>query len=284
MRQLTQLLSGFFLLLVFAASVTFSYYNSTEVVIGIGSWQLRPLPVSVWIIGAFVTGGFLGLLLGLGLFRNLRSRVEIRRLNKALREAEEEVSNLRSLSLRDIKKVVVMDSIAFYMLLLVAVTAGWLLGRFSAAKSSREKPPSLDLFQNYFVGLNYLLNDEPDEAIDTFIKALEINSETIETHLALGALLRRRGKVDKAINVHQALLARPNLEPNFTNLVRLQLALNYIAAGLLDRAERLLKEVLEDGGEAKWDALAQLITIYQTEKEWEKAIASSTELLKEAAL
>jgi len=173
-----------------------------------------------------------------------------------------------------------MDSIAFYMLLLVAVTAGWLLGRFSAAKSSREKPPSLDLFQNYFVGLNYLLNDEPDEAIDTFIKALEINSETIETHLALGALLRRRGKVDKAINVHQALLARPNLEPNFTNLVRLQLALDYIAAGLLDRAERLLKEVLEDGGEAKWDALAQLITIYQTEKEWEKAIASSTELLK----
>lgn len=104
MRQLTQLLSGFFLLLVFAASVTFSYYNSTEVVIGIGSWQLRPLPVSVWIIGAFVTGGFLGLLLGLGLFRNLRSRVEIRRLNKALRETEEEVSNLRSLSLRDIKK------------------------------------------------------------------------------------------------------------------------------------------------------------------------------------
>lgn len=173
-----------------------------------------------------------------------------------------------------------MDSIAFYMLLLVAVTAGWLLGRFSAAKSSRKKPPSLDLFQNYFVGLNYLLNDEPDEAIDTFIKALEINSETIETHLALGALLRRRGKVDKAINVHQALLARPNLEPNFTNSVRLQLALNYIAAGLLDRAERLLKEVLEDGGEAKWDALAQLITIYQTEKEWEKAITSSTELLK----
>ncbi len=93
------------------------------------------------------------------------------------------------------------------MLLLVAVTAGWLLGRFSAAKSSREKPPSLDLFQNYFVGLNYLLNDEPDEAIDTFIKALEINSETIETHLALGALLRRRGKVDKAINVH--LLCSP---------------------------------------------------------------------------
>ena len=104
MRQLTQLLSGFFLLVVFAASVTFTYYNSTPISIGIGSWQLQALPVSVWIIGAFVSGGLLGLLLGLGLFRNLKSRVEIRRLSKALRAAEEEVSNLRALSLRDTKK------------------------------------------------------------------------------------------------------------------------------------------------------------------------------------
>jgi len=104
MRQLTRLLSGVFLLLVFAASVTFTYYNSIPVTIGIGSWQLQPLPVSMWIIGAFVSGGLLGLLLGLGLFRNIKSRFEIRRLTKALMEAEEEVSNLRSLSLRDTKK------------------------------------------------------------------------------------------------------------------------------------------------------------------------------------
>ena len=104
MRQLTQLLSGVFLLLVFAASVTFTYYNSIPVTIGIGPWQLQPLPVSILIIGAFVSGGLLGLLLGLGLFRNLKSRLKIRRLTKALMEAEEEVSNLRSLSLRDTKK------------------------------------------------------------------------------------------------------------------------------------------------------------------------------------
>lgn len=175
-----------------------------------------------------------------------------------------------------------MESLTFYLLLLVAIIAGWLLGRLGSSKSVRSKTSSSDLFQDYFVGLNYLLNDEPDEAIDTFIKALQINSETIETHLALGALLRRRGKVDKAINVHQALLARPNLERDFSNAVRLQLALNYIAAGLLDRAERLLKEVLDDGGDAKWDAFQQLITIYQTEKEWENAIACSSELLKSA--
>ncbi len=104
MRQLTQLLSAFFLLLVFAVSITFSYYNSTPIAIGIGNWQMQALPVSVWIIGAFVSGGILGLLLGLGLFRNLKSRVEIRRLTKALKDAEEEVANLRSLSLRDVKK------------------------------------------------------------------------------------------------------------------------------------------------------------------------------------
>ncbi|GJM12091.1 MAG: lipopolysaccharide assembly protein B [Pseudohongiella sp.] len=175
-----------------------------------------------------------------------------------------------------------MESLTFYLLLLVAIIAGWLLGRLGSSKSPRRNSSSSDLFQDYFVGLNYLLNDEPDEAIDTFIKALEINSETIETHLALGALLRRRGKVDKAINVHQALLARPNLERDFSNAVRLQLALNYIAAGLLDRAERLAKEVLDDGGAAKVDALQQLITIYQTEKEWENAIACSSELLKDS--
>ena len=104
MRQLTQLLSAFFLLLVFAVSISFSYYNSTPVAIGIGSWQLQALPVSVWIVGAFVSGGLLGLLFGLGVFRNLRSRVEIRRLNKALEEAQEEVAKLRALPLRDIKK------------------------------------------------------------------------------------------------------------------------------------------------------------------------------------
>jgi len=175
-----------------------------------------------------------------------------------------------------------MESLTFYVLLLVAIIAGWLLGRLGSSSSSRSETSSADLFEDYFVGLNYLLNDEPDEAIDTFIKALEINGETIETHLALGALLRRRGKVDKAIKVHQALLARPNLDRNFSNSVRLQLALNYIAAGLLDRAERLLKEIMEDGGEARPDALQQLITIYQTEKEWENAISSTVELLKSA--
>ena len=173
-----------------------------------------------------------------------------------------------------------MDNLQIYVLLLVAVVAGWLMGKLGARLKSKPQENKPDMFHDYFVGLNYLLNDEPDEAIDTFIKALEINSDTIETHLALGALLRRRGKVDKAIKVHQVLLARQGLEESFFDETRLQLALDYIAAGLLDRAERLLKEIEEEGRESRWAALEQLTTIYQTEKEWDQAISSVQQLLK----
>lgn len=170
-----------------------------------------------------------------------------------------------------------------YALLLLAVMAGWLLGHFGRRTRSGKRAPARDIYADYFVGLNYLLNDEPDEAIDTFIKGLEVNSETVETHLALGALLRRRGKVDKAIKVHQTLLARPGLAQQFVDAARLQLATDYIAAGLLDRAERLLNEILEEDTSAKWEALSHLVIVYQTEKEWHKAIEASRRLLTNSA-
>ncbi|MEQ8954774.1 MAG: lipopolysaccharide assembly protein LapB [Gammaproteobacteria bacterium] len=174
-----------------------------------------------------------------------------------------------------------MADVTIYVLLLLAVIAGWLLGRFSGRGSGHSRRGTSEIFEDYFVGLNYLLNDEPDEAIDTFIKALEINSDTIETHLALGALLRRRGKVDKAIKVHQTLLARPGLDRAFTDSTRLQLAIDYISAGLLDRAERLLLEIIGENSPGRVEALQHLITIYQTEKEWEQAIECSEKLLAE---
>ena len=176
-----------------------------------------------------------------------------------------------------------MESLVIYLILLLAIVAGWVLGRFTARNRKEQTRDTENIFEDYFVGLNYLLNDEPDEAVDTFIKALEINSETFETHLALGALLRRRGKVDKAIKIHQTLLARPGLKPNFSDSARLQLAIDYISAGLLDRAERLLDDILSENSPAKWDALRHLITIYQTEKEWEKAINCSAMLLANSA-
>lgn len=172
-----------------------------------------------------------------------------------------------------------MSEIAIYIMLLIAVAAGWLLGRLTAPRG-RYGSKAQDFYQDYFVGLNYLLNDEPDEAIDTFIKSLEVNSDTIETHLALGALLRRRGKVDKAIQVHQSLLARPGLEQSVIDSTRMQLARDYIASGLLDRAERLLNEILSEDSPGQWKALKLLIRVYQTEKEWEKAIDCSRRLLR----
>ena len=176
-----------------------------------------------------------------------------------------------------------MEGVALYALLLIAICTGWLLGR-SGSRSIKFRPrQTRDIFHEYFAGLNYLLNDEPDEAIDTFIKTLEVNGETVETHLALGALLRRRGKVDKAIKVHQALLARSGLEASLADAARLQLAKDYISGGLLDRAERLLKELAQGKPEGKWEALTLLVSIYQLEKEWHRAITCTKELLSHSA-
>ncbi len=176
-----------------------------------------------------------------------------------------------------------MEGFALYALLLIAICTGWLLGR-SGSRSIKFPPrQTRDIFHEYFAGLNYLLNDEPDEAIDTFIKTLEVNGETVETHLALGALLRRRGKVDKAIKVHQALLARSGLEASLADAARLQLAKDYISGGLLDRAERLLKELAQGKPEGKWEALTLLVSIYQLEKEWHRAITCTKELLSHSA-
>jgi lipopolysaccharide biosynthesis regulator YciM len=154
------------------------------------------------------------------------------------------------------------------------------MARYGKKPSKRSGRTTSNIYHDYFVGLNYLLRDEPDEAIDTFIKGLEINGDTVETHLALGTLLRRRGKVDKAITVHQDLLTRSGLSSEFGDSVRLELSNDYIAAGLLDRAERLLKELLSEANPSRWDALAQLVTVYQIEKEWGQAIEVVEELLR----
>ena len=113
------------------------------------------------------------------------------------------------------------SGITFYLWLILAVGAGWLLAQVTKKTVRGARHSTSDIYHDYFVGLNYLLRDEPDEAIDTFIKGLEINGETIETHLALGALLRRRGKVDRAIKVHQELLGRSGLSSEFADSVRL---------------------------------------------------------------
>lgn len=125
--------------------------------------------------------------------------------------------------------------------------------------------------QEYFKGLNFLLNEEPDKAIEVFIKALEVDSETVELHLALGGLFRRKGQVDRATRIHQNLIARTTLTQEQRLQAIYELAQDYYKAGLLDRAENLFLE-LKDSVFYRYQAIEGLSRLYQKEKEWSKAI------------
>ncbi|MCL6417011.1 lipopolysaccharide assembly protein LapB [Aestuariirhabdus sp. Z084] len=166
------------------------------------------------------------------------------------------------------------------LLLVAAIAIGYVLGRIDRAKVRRKK--SENLSQEYFVGLNYLLNDQPDEAIETFIGALDVTSESaesFETRITVGRLYGRRGEVDRAIQVHQGLLAKPSLSYKQSLRVQLELARDYLFAGLLDRAEALLRDISRAENEIKFDALRLLLEVYQQEKEWQRAIDIAQQLL-----
>jgi len=174
------------------------------------------------------------------------------------------------------------SNIFLYLLLLAALAAGWWLGRRSSNSVgsvfelvSRKAPTN-----DYFIGLNYLLNDEPDDAIDIFIESLEISSNTLETHLALGTLLRRRGKVDRSIALYQDLLGKSNFSRAELNEIKISLVQSYISAGLLDRAEHLLKELRNEKGDIKVQALVHSANVYQLEKDWQEGVNALLELLK----
>ena len=129
----------------------------------------------------------------------------------------------------------------------------------------------------YFRGLNYLVNEQPDKAIDVFVRMLEVNSETVELHLALANLFRRRGEVDRAIRIHQNLIARPTLSQAQRAQALLELGRDYLRAGLLDRAEGLYNELVEMDQFVQ-PSLKGLIQVYQHEKDWEKCLESSRKL------
>lgn len=141
-----------------------------------------------------------------------------------------------------------------------------------------------DLPSQYYRGLNYLLDGRPDGAIDAFIDALEVNSETLETHIALGNLLRKRGEVDRAIRIHQNLLARPSLPRDQVHHAHLELARDYISAGLLDRAERLLLDLVAESPTQRRASQRHLLDIYQSERDWPRAIAVAQELIPRKSL
>ncbi len=160
--------------------------------------------------------------------------------------------------------------ILLWLLLPVAAASGWFVARHEQRKKDGKHP--VDLPTAYFKGLNFLLNEQPDKAIEVFIQVLEVNTDTVETHLALGNLFRRRGEVERAIRIHQNLIARPTLDSEQRSLALLELGQDYFKAGLFDRAENLFTELVETRAHNE-QALEMLQQIYKQEKEWDKAIA-----------
>lgn len=156
-----------------------------------------------------------------------------------------------------------------FFLLPVAALSGWMMARRHYKR--RYRPQDSAFSPEYFKGLNYLLNEQPDKAIDVFIGLLEVNSETVETHLALANLFRRRGETDRAIRIHQNLIARPTLSGQQRIQALVELGLDYMSAGVLDRAEQLFLELLQQSPPPP-EAPRQLLRIYQQEKKWQQAI------------
>lgn len=150
---------------------------------------------------------------------------------------------------------------------------GWIAARIDIrhiVSQSRQLPDS------YFKGLNFLLNQQPDKAIEAFTEAAKVDSETVELHFTLGGLFRRRGEVDRAIRLHQSLVDRPDLGREQRLIAQFELAQDFLKAGLLDRAENLFRE-LQDSSYAE-QALRFLMEIYVQEKEWQQAIATAERL------
>jgi lipopolysaccharide biosynthesis regulator YciM len=124
---------------------------------------------------------------------------------------------------------------------------------------------------DYLTGLDYLVTEQPDRALDMFLKLMDANADTIETHFALGSLYRRRGEVERAIRIHQNLLARETLAPEHREQALLALAQDYLRAGLLDRAEGLFQQVSEVP-RLRASALDSLLGVYERQHEWQQAL------------
>jgi lipopolysaccharide biosynthesis regulator YciM len=163
----------------------------------------------------------------------------------------------------------------YWQLLLIPIFfgLGWAAARVDMRQVVHE---SRSLPRSYFQGLNFLLNEQPDKAIDSFLEVAKVDSQTVELHFALGNLFRRRGETERAIRMHQNLIDLPDLEEKVRLQALSELGQDYLKAGLLDRAEDIFNRLL--GTTFEEEAKRNLLEIYQVEKEWLKAIEIAREL------
>ena len=163
-----------------------------------------------------------------------------------------------------------IDTLLWIFLLAVTLGVGIYVG-YQIRLAYGPKTPAR-LHRDYLKGLNFLLNEQPDKAVEIFIKMLQVDKDTVETHVALGNLFRRRGEVDRALRIHQNLIERGNLDTEQRVSALFELGQDYLSAGMFDRAEHQFCEVmtLDDDHVV---ALQCLLDIYSQEKNWMNAIA-----------
>lgn len=150
---------------------------------------------------------------------------------------------------------------------------GWLAARIDIKHLQSE---SRRLPASYFRGLNFLLNEQQDKAIESFIEVVRADPETVELHFALGGLFRRRGEIERAIRMHQTLVERNGLDAEKKLSARFELGQDYLKAGLLDRAEQIFSDLRHTAYAEQ--ALKFLLEIYETERDWKNAIAIAEQL------
>ena len=163
-----------------------------------------------------------------------------------------------------------------WLLLPLAAASGWWMALYSETKKKKHARTMLN--SAYGQSLNYLLNEQHDKASEVLIQMVAVDPDTVELHLALGSLFRQRGEVDRAITVHQNIIARSKLSKALHNQARLELGHDFLKAGLLDRAEQVFLGLLERKVYEKV-VCQHLVDIYQQLKEWEKALVLGERLM-----
>ncbi|AWB65954.1 hypothetical protein C2869_05640 [Saccharobesus litoralis] len=152
-----------------------------------------------------------------------------------------------------------------FLLLPIAALYGYVIGRNSFKQAQLRQHEEIN--QNFLSGLNLFLNNQRDKAIEVLIENLEVNNETFTTHIALGKLFRAKGENDRAIKIHQFLAKQDALSPSQRKTSILQLAKDFIDSALYDRAEALLKPLVDDN-DLDYEARTLLSRIYQTYRDW----------------
>ena len=164
------------------------------------------------------------------------------------------------------------------LVLLLAIALGVWIGRVTSPRKPAPNVPDT-IPEIYIQGLNHLLSERNDEAVEVFLDALRQHPESVDILLALGRLFRRRGELERALRVHQHLLDQPALAPDLRQSVLFEIAQDYLKAGILDRAESILKELL-DRQPDHLEGLATLAELYELGSEWAQSIAVRQRLHK----